>query len=188
MDKVYTCVSYDRNDKFMEFIKDHGVLDPENCKEMLLKTKAILDKEKVPFIVVWGTLLGAYRDNAFIPYDEDVDIALHTVYKEQVSLLIPEFERQGFEFLRDLGDIISLKYRNDYIDFYFLSKALDGYYRCYTAGQRFDAWQLESGLSDVEFLGEKFKTVNNPEAWFKTHYGTDWRTPIKDKKDLLMWQ
>ena len=34
-------------------------------------------------------------------------------------------------------------------------------------------------LVDIDFLGQKFKTVNNIEKYLESKYGKDWRIPKK---------
>lgn len=166
------------NAKFMNFISRHGRLDPDNCQEMLSRVKGVFDDNDIIFLLVYGTLLGAYRDTDFIPYDEDVDLLLFQEDKKRVEDLRVTFEALGFEFLRDLGDLISYKYGDDYVDFYFVHKK-GKMYVCNSAFHYHQAWQLET-LSDIVFRGKNYKTVCDVDQWLTTHYG-DWRTPVKNK-------
>ena len=49
-------------------------IDPELAKQMLKEAKEILDPLGIPFWLRQGTCLGAVRDQAFIPWDDDVDL------------------------------------------------------------------------------------------------------------------
>lgn len=44
--------------------------------KMLEKIDCICNKEKIDYFLIDGTLLGAIRHNGFIPWDDDVDIAM----------------------------------------------------------------------------------------------------------------
>lgn len=50
--------------------------------EDLELVKTVLDKHKVPFMLGYGTCLGAYRDKKFLPDDDDIDL----IVTEPISL------------------------------------------------------------------------------------------------------
>lgn len=48
----------------------------ENIIKDLEDIKAVFDKYDVPFLIVYGALLGFYRDGNFLPGDDDIDLAV----------------------------------------------------------------------------------------------------------------
>lgn len=165
---------------FSEYYDKKNVLDPNNAKHLLLTTHQILYNNDIPFLLVFGTLLGAYRDKNFIPYDTDIDIALFAEHFELILKLIDEgyFAIYGIEFLRNLPLFLSLKYKKDYIDLWFYVQK-DGMYRC--GKWTIEMEQINQGVSEIEFLGISFKTVNNIERYLERHYRDAWRKPIQGK-------
>lgn len=154
------------------------MLDPDYSKYLLLETKKVLDKAGITFWLHFGTLLGAHRDKAFIPWDCDVDIALHEADKEKVMILMEagEFRRKGLLYFRNdvlegRGSLVSLCYETDYLDMNFYEKVEDRYY-CHA--HYTEASQIDT-LSEIDFLGETFKTVNDIELYL-TRYD-NWRVP-----------
>lgn len=62
---------------------------------------ALNDVNAIP-MVAYGTLLGAFRDEAFLPFDDDIDIILY--YPDIVEKCACERERNSLiEYLRRLG-------------------------------------------------------------------------------------
>ena len=44
--------------------------------EVLSRVSAVCKKYEIPYVASYGTLLGAIRHHGYIPWDDDIDIAL----------------------------------------------------------------------------------------------------------------
>lgn len=159
--------------------KRSHVLNPEICKELLLTTKKVLDENNIMFFLIFGTLLGAYRDGDFIPYDSDVDIGLLLEDRYKVLKLVQtgEFRKYGMQFSTNgFRKLNAFTFNGERIDLFFFRKKYD-IYKCLSF--YIDTKHIENGLDEIEFLGTKFRTVRFIEDYLKGCYGEDWATPIK---------
>lgn len=181
MQEIYTRDSWY---KFHLYNKENG-LDFSNAKNLLLDIKSILEENGVEFILVFGTLLGAYRDKSFIKHDTDIDIGVigeNNVEKIKQILINGDFLKKEIKLI--YGREFSLCRDNIYVDIYPFIKDGDGY-------RSKLGWQVNYRLSDedfpfkkIEFLGEDFLTVNDIEKYLTHRYGEDWETPIANKHAL----
>ena len=153
----------------------------EYCYELLLNTKRLLDDNNIEFFLDYGTLLGAYRDNQFIPHDSDIDISIYDYnYGHLLKLLdntiLKKYNLQIVTGPHRGGNLNSLKlikfkdkllhnklqYNNEiYIDIY----------KVY--------FQPKTTL--YKFYNTKFNIPTNTDKYLKHLYGDTWRTPIKGK-------
>lgn len=151
-------------------------LNKEVATRNLFDFADLLAQYDVPYILAFGTLLGAVRDGDFITHDCDVDLASFSEYLPAVQSLCRSklFSAYGFRVVREGSQIVSVDRDREYIDLYLFS-AGDPDYRCNQ--YRIEAWQLKSGYGRINFLGRDFNTVKDPEADLRWRYGTDWQTP-----------
>ena len=65
--------------------------------EMAVKIAGILEKHDIPYIITYGTLLGAVRNKGFIPWDDDFDFYLfEDSYSEAMRVLRAELPADMF--------------------------------------------------------------------------------------------
>lgn len=77
---------------------------------LLIKIERFLKKNKLVYWLDFGTLLGAVRHKGFIPWDDDIDIAMPRKDYEKLKKICNQFCGNGISFSE--GDIIRIFYKN----------------------------------------------------------------------------
>ena len=161
-------------------INNTRCLNQDDAKSLLLDVKEVFDKNGMEFFLVFGTLLGAYRENNFIKHDTDIDIAvIGDGAEDAIDELIKNgrfsdkniksFKNRNFSLFRD----------NILLDIYPFVENEGGYRSKLGWKNNYRLSMDYFPLVDIEFLGENFKTVNNIEKYLESKYGKDWRIPKK---------
>lgn len=58
--------------------------------EMAVAIRNILEKENIPYIITYGTLIGAVRHKGFIPWDDDFDFFLFAETYDQAMIALKQ--------------------------------------------------------------------------------------------------
>lgn len=84
-----------------DFLKEEVLFDYKVTKEkkkiwlveldLLLELDRICKKHKLTYYLIFGTLLGAVRHKGFVPWDDDIDVAMPRTDYEKLLLLSSEF-------------------------------------------------------------------------------------------------
>ena len=156
-------------------------MDVAVAEELLREAKQILDRLGVTFFLRQGTCLGAFRDHAFIPWDDDLDlgivIGLHGFTEQSIEPVLAAFRDSGYYVKAERADSIvlsTLLKRNMRIDLLF--HWVIGEQICHWPGIWFPV-RLFNQLKEIEFIGETFLVPNPPEEYLRIKYGPDWLTP-----------
>ena len=160
-------------------------LNKSVAQKNLCDIKRILDQEKIRFLLLGGTLLGAVREHDFIAHDEDVDLAILSEDKQAVIDILPKILSTGFNIARyDKRDLLSIIRDGEYIDFNFFRPKEKGI-------RTSNGWLvLEKFLLNtmtMEFKGEVYLVPRDHIEYLRCEYGDNWRTPIKWFNYSMPW-
>ena len=156
-------------------------MDMPTAESLLKEAKTILDQLGIDFFLRHGTCLGAVRDQAFIPWDDDLDIGsvigLHGLTEKKVYETAEAFKENGYNMKvidSDLHLSVDLKKFGIQMDWTCYRIIDDSIYQ----------WpvikipvSLHVNLKPIKFLGETFMVPNPPEEYFRLKYGPNWMTP-----------
>jgi lipopolysaccharide cholinephosphotransferase len=100
----------------------------KNLIDLLKTAKEILDRHNIEFWLEGGTLLGAIRDEKFIPWENDIDLGMwaNNISNKKRILLSKDFYNRGFKVLIYKEYINIKKTVNFWLDFDFY-QFKDGY-------------------------------------------------------------
>jgi phosphorylcholine metabolism protein LicD len=179
----------------------------EIAEKMLLKICEILEKEKIPYVLEGGTLLGIVREKRLLPWDNDLDITITDDYLEKLLKAKKYMWLAGFRTRvrfhnRDIGPFKKGQVRLIKVStrkFFFIKgiKLLDIFIKTKESGQYFWVVGVKNPVlksAEARYY-EKFATVgfNNAKLsipydfddYLSYRYG-DWKKPVKEwnfKKD-----
>jgi phosphorylcholine metabolism protein LicD len=155
--------------------------------------KTILESNKEHFFLAHGTLLGMYRENKFIDYDQDIDIGiLNTNYDASIVDKIVESGKFNlYKFYGKESESLEIRFRHTNgtlidIFLYYPIVELDPYtyywasftYKCDTRPGGFCKWKRHiRGFKSVMFLGHIFNIPSNTDEYLTESYGADWNIP-----------
>lgn len=158
-------------------------MNPTVAERNLKEVKQILDQLKVVFLLGSGSCLGAVRDNAFIPWDDDIDlvsvIGFNGLTEESIDATTATLRDRGYFVTEMEGAYCETRttmknHLRITLDFKYI---IDGNVYAYP-GIRLPA-RLFTQPKAIEFLGEKFLVPNPPEEYLRLKYGVEWMVPKK---------
>ena len=165
-----------------DFTEPTRYLNLDVAKKNLLDLKEVMDDSGVKFGLIYGTLLGAYRENNFIKHDYDTDLFVLEEVKQDLLDSLPKLINIGFEVCRYDGLLLSVSRDDEYIDFYFFRKSFF-FYRKNNVGLSAKSKYLENTV-DFYFLGKSFQIPKNVESFLIELYGASWNIPIEDDPSM----
>lgn len=148
-----------------------------DARRALADLKADLSKAGIRFFLISGTLLGCIREGSILGHDKDIDVGvMQEVGFDQVRGALSGTGR--FVLLPVITEkILRVKHSNGVMIDIFFHWEEDG--KMFHEGQKTKWWNTPFGLSEVEFLGERFLVPSDPDRYLTENYG-DWRTPVTE--------
>lgn len=163
--------------------KSHYI-DKQISIENIKIIKAIFDLYKIKYWLLFGTLLGAIRDNDFLDHDTDTDLGTFISEKPKIIAAIPDLQKRGFEVIRTKhpDDLVTFMRKDEYIDVGIFKKTRDIFLKpCWkyqsnrVYGDHFD------GFVSISFLSQSFLIPKNVEQLLEQWYGSTWKMPQIDR-------
>ena len=166
--------------------------------EALREAVAATDECGGKLFMAFGSLLGAYREKGFIPFDYDLDFGL--MAGERSDTLVDVMRRHGFTHMRQYyikksGRICEDKYdyKGVHIDVHYFYPDGNGNLNCdlclpheskpWREANASDGFPTivravpESDFAKHDFLGEQVYMPDRTEDWLRTLYGEHFMTP-----------
>lgn len=166
-------------------------MDVRDGEKLLLEAKEVFDEHGIVFFLRQGTCLGVVRDQALIPWDDDLDLGsiidMHGFSEDMIGPAVESLRAKGcyVEVLHDglytAVKIFKYRIRIDW-QCYRVVKGTIAHY----PGVPFPVSLFED-LQSVDFLGTTFQVPSPPGDYLQYKYGPDWGTPkqVGYEKDVL---
>jgi phosphorylcholine metabolism protein LicD len=154
------------------------IQDENIAFENLIIVNEILTKNKAFPFLLYGTLLGIFRDRKLIKGDNDIDIGCN--FKSFIinkKKIIKIFCSKGFFLAKENRSLITLVRKNEHVDLYLFRKIpfLGGFFSMNFYIPR----TYLSKFEKIKIYGNKFLVPQQTEFFLKYCYGDDWKIPKK---------
>jgi len=156
-------------------------LDIPVAVENLSLFKDIAGKYKLPFLLIYGTLLGAVREQSFLPHDSDTDLTIDRKHEDVLLEMIPEMEKAGlllirYEKLVLFGKgIVTYSFMKNgmWIDIYMMQKTWNSYM---VYGKKYPRKHFDK-TDTILFYDCEYLIPHDPGGFLAYVYGVNWRVP-----------
>jgi hypothetical protein len=150
-------------------------LDVRALEAQLRDIHEVFATHGVTFWLRDGTALGAVRDGAIIPTDDDIDLGVWVSDTERIDRALADLARRGFVlYLRTRWVIALIR------DWETVELIVSGVHAEDDAYNRFLEHAFFRQLGSVQFLGRSFNVPSPTERYLEFSYGADWRVPKPD--------
>jgi len=155
-------------------------LDKAVSKDNLFSVGEVFNHYGIVFFLMYGTLLGAVRENNFIDHDIDTEIGIFEEDKEKLINALKTLLSVGFDLIRANypDDVVTIMRSDEIIDIgiFRCEKDRNGVdYRVYQHNREY--FLSPNRLIPFNFLGRDFLIPLDPEKYLVQWYGEDWRVP-----------
>ena len=161
----------------------------------LVDVHNVFDKYGIKHWISHGTMLGIYRDNQFIPWDDDCDIAADFSQRAHANLAAAELRTMGFfvpeaDPTKPIGgdnapyfDLHMIR-NGEKVECWFFEKRGDEYIYDFPRCGRIlaHANHYYDTLDECVFRGVTFKTPHDIEKYLVMMNGNGWKFPDPNKK------
>jgi glycerol-3-phosphate cytidylyltransferase len=155
--------------------------NPSLALKNLIDLDKLLRKEKIPYWIQDGTLLGYYREKNFIGHDLDADIGIE--FKHFSPKTLEAIKSIGFEIKHMFGYPedsfeLSLTRFDTKIDIFFYYTHNDIFYHCaFDKNKRIDYRYEKFSTKEVTFLNHKLFAPADELGFILKKYGENWNIP-----------
>ena len=101
---------------------DKGTFDTNIAFNNLIEISTFFDRLNLKHGIIYGTLLGLYRDKKLISHDHDVDIYILGNDFKKLILALQHIKSMNFRIIRYSKRLISIEKDCHYIDIYIFRK------------------------------------------------------------------
>lgn len=164
-------------------------MDRSKARDNLQDLYDVLREYQVRPFLLFGTLLGAYRENNFIEHDKDIDLGITEDLLPNIKKIIHEkrMEQLGFSVMRNWDGIVSFIRNNIYIDIYifkrekecFCCRITDGNTGRNTGVFKIQSYDMENPRL-MKFVDRLFFTPRRVKDYLVHVYGLDFMIPKKN--------
>lgn len=161
--------------------------------EILKEGADLLDTLSETWWLECGALLGIYREGKLLDHD-DPDLDITVLEPADHDKIREQFLNHGYEIYAEGQHQMVLRKRKVLFDISFYRVEDNNLVmEIFGAGRAVQPYSLFSPLGEITFMGRKYPTTNNIEAYLEQRYG-DWRTPKTEKRpwtepgETLVWQ
>ena len=165
---------------FEERIKRRGTenIDVEKSVNNLRDVSEVCMAHGLTCWLLFGTLLGAVRDQKLISHDRDTDLGVFDSDFDKLAAVLVDLKAMGFRLIRtEEGDsVVTIMRDDEYTDFYlFRDNGLK--YTCQQPGLDavVDKHHFDK-LLELDIWGGKFLIPTGCRKLFRLWYGEDWET------------
>tara|TARA_R110002049_G_scaffold306173_5_gene504197 strand:+ start:1654 stop:2238 length:585 start_codon:yes stop_codon:yes gene_type:complete len=169
------------------------------AERMLKNVVSILNRCDIEYWLEGGTLLGIRRENRLLPWDNDIDVSIHSNQIDKIDSFYSQLQKAGYrvktryfnstnEFFKK-GDIRMIKVREKRffglikgpvcLDVFIKYPEKDKVYWEIANKTKFVPSKFYLTFKDVRFKGFDYKVPTLTDEYLTYRYG-EWQTPVKN--------